>query len=162
GNLDEVVRVPAPEGVSASIVVVTGLGEVKDFYDPETLRRAAGAATRALAGRRTVVLGLPTPDRDAVEAGALGALPGAYAFHGLRGRHRREGEGRGRAAGPGHRAGAPGAHRAPRAGARPRARRRHHAAPRPGQPPAERADPGRPRRHRPPRGHRGRSRGDRA
>jgi leucyl aminopeptidase len=86
GNTDEVVRVPAPDGVAASIVVVTGLGEAKEAYDAETLRRAAGAATRVLAGRRTVVLGLPTPDAVAVEAVATGALLGAYAFNGFRGR----------------------------------------------------------------------------
>jgi leucyl aminopeptidase len=86
GNPDEVVRVPAPAGVAASIVVVTGLGEAKEAYDPETLRRAAGAATRALAGRRTVVMGLPTPDAESLEAVATGALLGAYAFNGFRGR----------------------------------------------------------------------------
>jgi leucyl aminopeptidase len=86
GNADEVVRVPAPAGVAASILVVTGLGEAKQSYDPETLRRAAGAATRTLAGRRTVVLGLPTPDAESVEAVATGALLGAYSFNGFKGR----------------------------------------------------------------------------
>ena len=86
GKPDEVVRVPAPAGVAASIVVVTGLGDQKDTYDPETLRRAAGAATRALAGRGTVVLGLPATDPTSIEAVATGALLGAYAFNGFRGR----------------------------------------------------------------------------
>ena len=86
GATDEVVRVPAPAGVTASIVVVTGLGDQQDAYDPETLRRAAGAATRALPGRRTVVLGLPVPDAASVEAVATGAMLGAYAFNGFRGR----------------------------------------------------------------------------
>ncbi len=86
GKPDEVVRVPAPPGVAASIVVVTGLGDVQETYDPETLRRAAGAATRALAGRGTVVLALPAGDPTSIEAVATGALLGAYAFNGFRGR----------------------------------------------------------------------------
>ena len=56
---------------------------------PETLRRAAGAAVRALAGAPTVALALPLPD-DADDAGralravAEGALLGAYRFAGYK------------------------------------------------------------------------------
>jgi leucyl aminopeptidase len=86
GAVDEVVRIPAPAGVAADMVVVTGLGDQQQTYDAETLRRAAGAAARSLAGRGKVVLGLPAADPAAVEAVATGALLGAYTFHRFRGR----------------------------------------------------------------------------
>ena len=64
------------------LVVAVGLGELPtDSADRlERLRRAAGAATRSLAGRGTVALALPTATIDEVEAVATGALLGAYAF----------------------------------------------------------------------------------
>jgi leucyl aminopeptidase len=80
GAVDEVVKVPAPPGVRASLVAVTGLGEQRRQHDLETLRRAAGAATRALAGSDRVVLALPAATAAQVEAVALGALLGAYTF----------------------------------------------------------------------------------
>ncbi len=85
GAPDEVVRIPAPAGVAAGMLVVTGLGDQQRTYDAETLRRAAGAAARSLAGRGRVVLGLPAADATAVEAVATGAALGAYAFHRFRG-----------------------------------------------------------------------------
>ena len=80
GVPDEVVKVPAPRGVTASVVVAVGLGEQSAHYPQETLRRAAGAATRALAGSRRAVLALPTTDAADLEAVGLGALLGAYDF----------------------------------------------------------------------------------
>ena len=80
GAAEEVVRVPAPSGVAASMVVTAGLGDQHRRYDTETLRRAAGAAARSLAGRGRVVLGLPAADAAEAEAVATGALLGAYAF----------------------------------------------------------------------------------
>jgi leucyl aminopeptidase len=65
-------------------VVVTGLGERSRRYDTETLRRAAGAATRALLGTDRVVLALPAGTGEEVEAVALGALLGAYTFNRFR------------------------------------------------------------------------------
>ncbi len=53
-------------------------------YDAEALRRAAGTAARALAGTGRAVLALPAAAPGAVEALALGALLGAYAFTGYR------------------------------------------------------------------------------
>ena len=38
---DEVIKLP---GKATKLVVFTGLGEIKSSYDPEVLRRAAGAA----------------------------------------------------------------------------------------------------------------------
>jgi leucyl aminopeptidase len=80
GAVDEVVKIPAPPGVGAPVVVATGLGEQRRRYDPETLRRAAGAAARALAGTRRVALALPTGDAGELEAVATGALLGSYVF----------------------------------------------------------------------------------
>src|SRR4051794_21330089 len=86
GAAEEVVRLPAPPGVSAASVLAVGLGDRRRRYDAEPLRRAAGAAARSLAGTSKVVLALPVPDAAAVEAVALGALLGAYSFQDFRGR----------------------------------------------------------------------------
>ena len=77
GGVDETVRLPAPDGVAADTVLTVGLGS-RDPDDPETLRRAAGSATRALSGTSSAVLGLPTDTR--LQAAVEGALLGAYAF----------------------------------------------------------------------------------
>jgi len=83
GSADETTRMLAPDGVSAETVLAVGIGR-RDPETPETLRRAAGAAARALAGVGSAVLALPgtTPVQSA--AAAEGALMGAYAFTGFR------------------------------------------------------------------------------
>ena len=82
GAPDQVHRVPTAGALAAPVVVLTGVGEVRGTrpMDAETLRRAAGAATRSLTGTATVALALPTADAGAVGAVAEGALLGAYAF----------------------------------------------------------------------------------
>ena len=84
GATDQVVKVPAGKDLDAAVLVLTGLGAVPTGkargYDHEVLRRAAGAATRALAGTGSVALSLPTADADGVAAVAEGALLGAYSF----------------------------------------------------------------------------------
>ena len=56
GGLEEVVRIPAPEGVAAKAVVLAGLGESElSAVDPESLRRGIGAAARRLNARPTVL-----------------------------------------------------------------------------------------------------------
>ena len=84
GDKGEVVRVPAPPGSAAPLVVAVGLGAGARTYDPELVRRAVGAATRSLVGLRTAVVALPIG--GATDAGALaeGALLGAYAFRSYR------------------------------------------------------------------------------
>lgn len=83
GAADEVRRLPGT-GLAAATLVLTGLGDAPvDASTPagaELLRRAAGAATRELAGVESVALALPAPDADAVAAVAEGALLGAYGF----------------------------------------------------------------------------------
>ncbi|MBA2948539.1 leucyl aminopeptidase [Streptomyces himalayensis] len=88
GGEGEVTKLPAPSGFKAPVVVAVGLGAVpdnsdqgeKDAYAPETLRRAAGAAARALAGSKKAAFALPLEDAEDIAAVAEGALLGAYAF----------------------------------------------------------------------------------
>ena len=87
GAAGEVTKVPSLGATSAAVVVAVGLGPAKGgrkqdpAYDAETLRRAAGAATRSLAGTRRVALALPAGDAATTAAVAEGALLGAYAYH---------------------------------------------------------------------------------
>lgn len=78
GAADEVRRLPGT-GLSATILVLTGVGPA-DTITAETLRRAAGAATRELAGTASVGLALPADDAESVAAVAEGALFGAYSY----------------------------------------------------------------------------------
>jgi leucyl aminopeptidase len=83
GAEGEVTKLPAPAGVKAAIVLAVGLGEaVEDGegYDPEALRKAAGAAARALSGLKKAAFALPATDPEQIEAVGTGALLGAYAF----------------------------------------------------------------------------------
>jgi leucyl aminopeptidase len=81
GKAEEVTRVPTLGALPAPLIVAVGLGESPDA---ETLRRAAGAAVRALAGTRRAAVALPAATAGEVEAVALGALLGNYAFHEFR------------------------------------------------------------------------------
>ncbi len=81
GRAGDVTKIPMPGG-PAPVAAVVGLGEVAvdGGYDQETLRRAAGAGVRALAGSERVALALPAGSAAEVAALAEGALLGAYAF----------------------------------------------------------------------------------
>jgi len=86
GKADEVVKLPGVGGLRAPLVVVAGLGALErgtTAYRPETLRRAAGAAVRELAGLGTVALAFPMAAEQDLAAIAEGALLGAYRFAGL-------------------------------------------------------------------------------
>nr|WP_157168450.1 leucyl aminopeptidase [Streptomyces typhae] len=83
GAEGEVTKLPAPSGFKAPLVLAVGLGAVpeKDSgYDAEALRRAAGAAARALAGSKKAAFALPVEDAAGTGAIAEGALLGAYSF----------------------------------------------------------------------------------
>ena len=120
GQAEEVTRLPARAPVTAPVIAAVGLGPAGaggadpaagGSFDPETLRRAAGAAVRTLTAASQVgasqagangagthrarangagasggrddlriALALPVADPDAVEAVAVGALLGGYAF----------------------------------------------------------------------------------
>ncbi|HEY7485998.1 MAG TPA: leucyl aminopeptidase [Streptosporangiaceae bacterium] len=77
GKSGEVTKLPTLGALTAPLVVATGLG---DDYDTEGLRRAAGAAVRALAGSGKVALALPAGSGDEITAVATGALLGNYSF----------------------------------------------------------------------------------
>ncbi len=86
GKAEEVTRLATLGAMGPRTLLAVGLGTTPakgDAYPPEALRRAAGAATRALAGSAKAALSLTDPetaDADAVRAVAEGALLGAYAF----------------------------------------------------------------------------------
>jgi leucyl aminopeptidase len=92
GEAGEVTRIPSGGRLAAPLIAAVGMGAAAEgsdaAFDPEVLRRAAGAAVRALlAGRRTgdggdMRIALALPARDQAEAGAvaLGGLLGGYAF----------------------------------------------------------------------------------
>ena len=79
GRAEEVTRFASLGATTAPVVVAVGLG-APGAGDHEGLRRAAGAAVRALAGSRSVAVALPTEDAVSLRAVAEGALLGAYAF----------------------------------------------------------------------------------
>ncbi|GAA1866871.1 leucyl aminopeptidase [Myceligenerans crystallogenes] len=82
GARDEVRKVPAGSRLKAGVLVLTGLGERAEdgTFAAETLRRAAGAATRELAGTASAALSLPAADDAELAAVVEGALLGAYRF----------------------------------------------------------------------------------
>jgi leucyl aminopeptidase len=85
GSAGTTARVPAPKGVAAESVMLVGLGDFDAASEDvaathEALRRAAGAALRALDGVETIALALPTATAAEVEAVTVGAGLGAYRF----------------------------------------------------------------------------------
>ena len=82
GKADEVTKMP---GGPARLMVFTGLGPKSSTYSHEVLRRAAGSASRALAGNSGATFALPARDLAGVSAVAEGAALGAYVFNDFRG-----------------------------------------------------------------------------
>ena len=82
GKADEVIKIP---GTTTRLIVFTGLGKSATTYSNEVLRRAAGAATRALAGNSSATISLPSKSVAAVKAIAEGAALGNYSFTAFRG-----------------------------------------------------------------------------
>ncbi|MEV3853475.1 leucyl aminopeptidase [Streptomyces sp. NPDC050095] len=83
GAEGEVTKLPAPSGFKAPVVLAVGLGsepEKDEAYDTEVLRRAAGAAARALTGAKKAAFALPVEDAEDAGAIAEGVLLGAYSF----------------------------------------------------------------------------------
>ncbi|MEU6859385.1 leucyl aminopeptidase [Glycomyces sp. NPDC046736] len=79
GSASSLTRLPAPEGLAATLVYAVGLGEATDL-DDETLRRAAGTAVRAAFGQASVAIAFEGDP----EATATGAALGAYKFAGYK------------------------------------------------------------------------------
>jgi leucyl aminopeptidase len=90
GTPGEVIKLASLGTITAPLVVAVGLGPEPTGAAPaaETLRRAAAAGVRALAGSATVALALPVPDDEdgpaALRALAEGALLGGYRFAGYK------------------------------------------------------------------------------
>ena len=82
GKADEVVKLP---GSHVRLLVFTGLGKKSSTYAHETLRRAAGSASRALSGNSSATFSLPAHSLAEVSAVAEGAALGAYSFTEFRG-----------------------------------------------------------------------------
>jgi len=82
GKADEVIKVP---GTSTRLIVFTGLGNASASYDHEVLRRAAGAAARALAGNSSATFSLPAKSLSGIRGVAEGAALGSYLFDQFRG-----------------------------------------------------------------------------
>ncbi|MET9347928.1 leucyl aminopeptidase [Streptomyces termitum] len=83
GAEGEATKLPAPAGLKAPVVLAVGLGSAPEDgepYDTETLRRAAGTASRALFGSKKAAFALPAGTAEEAGAVAEGALLGAYSF----------------------------------------------------------------------------------
>src|SRR5690242_17354884 len=86
GAEEEVTRLPTFGQGPSPVVVAVGLGAPSPDggYSPDVVRRAAGAASRALSGRGSVVTLLAavggTPDVQRLHAVGEGSLLGAYEF----------------------------------------------------------------------------------
>jgi leucyl aminopeptidase len=81
GKQDEITRLASGGRLPTPLIVAVGLGTQDGGPDAEALRRGAGAAVRSLNGKSAAVaLALPASDAAQVEAVALGALLGSYAF----------------------------------------------------------------------------------
>jgi leucyl aminopeptidase len=75
GKADEVVKIPTMGRLAAAVVVAAGLGSGEP--GAEQVRRASGAAARALAGTRRALSTLSTVD---LHAAVEGTVLGAYRF----------------------------------------------------------------------------------
>ena len=82
GKADEIVKLP---GSHVRLYLFTGLGNKSSTYPHEVLRRAAGSASRALAGNSTATFSLPAKTLTDLSAVAEGAALGAYSFTEFRG-----------------------------------------------------------------------------
>ncbi len=80
GAKDELVRIPATGIAKSKVIVAVGLGSLKKPISDEQLRRAAGNATRSLAGFKKVAMYLPAENPSSAGAILEGAALGAYTF----------------------------------------------------------------------------------
>jgi leucyl aminopeptidase len=90
GRAEEITKIATAGRLAAPLIVAVGIGPASGDgpaddaapFDGEALRRAAGAAVRALAAAkpRQVALALPARNDAEAEAAGLGALLGGYVF----------------------------------------------------------------------------------
>lgn len=77
GAADEVIKIPSS---NPELIVFTGLGDSTKSYTGEDLRRASGAAARALHGTPDAAFSLPYSSPRDLAAIAEGALLGSYIY----------------------------------------------------------------------------------
>ena len=77
GKTDEVVKLPSLGKIPATVLVAAGLGSAEDGIAGEQVRRASGAAARALSGTGKAASLLSTLD---LQAAVEGTALGAYSF----------------------------------------------------------------------------------
>ncbi|MCW2794699.1 leucyl aminopeptidase [Nocardioides sp.] len=77
GKLGEVVKIPTSGAVSSPLLVLVGLGRTPDHT---AVRRAAGAAARAVTNAASVAVALPADTPELVRAVTEGYRLGAYTF----------------------------------------------------------------------------------
>jgi leucyl aminopeptidase len=85
GKAEEVTKIASAGKLTAPLIAAVGVGSPADGpapFEGEALRRAAGAAVRALTNGKPlrVALALPARDDAEAEAVALGAMLGGYTF----------------------------------------------------------------------------------
>jgi leucyl aminopeptidase len=90
GKADQVVCVPTTGTLKSPLLVLAGLGRE---VTPETVRRAAGAAARAITNAASVALALPAGDAEHVRAALEGFVLGGYTFDDYRTKPSRRGPG---------------------------------------------------------------------
>ncbi|WP_148615108.1 leucyl aminopeptidase [Nocardioides rubriscoriae] len=77
GKAGEVVKVPTSQTIASPMLVLVGLGPEAT---PAAVRRAAGAAARAVSNAASVALALPADTAGLVRAATEGYLLGGYTF----------------------------------------------------------------------------------
>jgi len=87
GKVDEVTKVSFSK---PRLILFTGFGTTAASYSHETLRRSAGAATRALVGQTQADFALPITNIEEFSAIAEGITLGAYEFIEFRGSSKAE------------------------------------------------------------------------
>jgi leucyl aminopeptidase len=85
GKAEEVTKIASAGKLTAPLIAAVGVGSPADGpapFEGEALRRAAGAAVRALTNGKPLRVALALPARDGAEAEAvaLGAMLGGYTF----------------------------------------------------------------------------------
>ena len=78
GSKDDLVRVPAPNGIAARSIALVGLASATPTADD--LRYAAGSAARRMLGVGSIAIALPVEDESQARAVLEGCLLGAYEY----------------------------------------------------------------------------------
>jgi leucyl aminopeptidase len=78
GAREEIIKFTPKSGYR--LIIFTGLGAAQSEYPHEVLRRAAGSAVRALAGKKHADIALPHKKSEGLAAIAEGAGLGSYSF----------------------------------------------------------------------------------